>query len=198
MKKFSDYTPFLVLIFLVCVTGISTYKINSKQQSSKEQSSKENAYIEKDNEGISGFVKEKIALPEFSLPNLYDENKPFSKADLIGKYSIINFFASWCTTCRAEHEILMRLKDDRIADIYGVAWRDINQNTKDYLGKSGNPFTKVAGDNKALFTKIIGLNAVPETLIIDPQGNVILRYKGNLEDYVIEDIKKFIAAKKGG
>lgn len=191
MKKFSDYAPFLVLIFLVCVTGISTYKINSKQQASKE-----NASVKKDNEGISGFVKEKISLPEFSLPNLYDENKPFSKEDLIGKYSIINFFASWCTTCRAEHEILMRLKDDGIVDIYGVAWRDINQNTKDYLDKSGNPFTKVAGDNKALFTKIIGLNAVPETLIIDPEGNVILRYQGNLEDYVIADIRKFIASKK--
>ena len=191
MKKFSDYTPFLVLIFLVCVTGISTYKINLKQQAAKE-----NASVKKDNEAITGFVKEKIILPEFSLPNLYDESQPFSNKDLIGKYSLINFFASWCTTCRAEHENLMRLKDFGIVDIYGVAWRDINQNTKNYLTKSGNPFVKVASDNKALFTKIMGLDAVPETLVIDPECNVILRYQGNLEDYVIEDIKAFIASKK--
>ena len=32
---------------------------------------------------------------------------------------------------------------------------NINQNTKNYLTKSGNPFVKVASDNKALFTKIM-------------------------------------------
>lgn len=80
-------------------------------------------------------------------------------------------------------------------NIYGVAWRDISQNTRKYLEKSGNPYVKVASDNKALFTKLVGVKAVPETLIIDPQGKVILRYSGNLQEFMVDDLAKIITKK---
>ena len=191
MKKFNDFIPFLTLIFLLSVIGISTYKISNKQQIQQEEFSKNSA-----ENFDSRFSREKIVLPEFSLPDLFDSSKDFSKKDLVKKYSLVNFFASWCTTCRAEHENLMRLKDSGIIDIYGVAWRDIDDNTKSYLQSNGNPFVKVATDAQGLFTKIIGINAVPETLIIDREGNVILRYSGNLEETSVAEIKEFLAKNK--
>ncbi len=184
MKKF---LPFLTLVFLVSLIAVSTYKLNKKQESEQSFSSSN------DSEILSvHFVKEKIFLPEFSLPDLYEETKDFSKKDLLGKYSIINFFASWCTTCRAEHEILLRLKDEIKIDIYGIAWRDIDENTKNYLKKSGNPFARVAKDSRGLFNKIIAIQAVPETLIIDKEGNVVMRYRGNLQDFSVDEIKDFL------
>lgn len=180
MQKF---LPFLTLLFLVSLIGISTYNLNKKQQVEELQNSDElNVH----------FSKIKISLPEFSLPDLSDEEKSFSKKDLIGKYSVINFFASWCTTCRAEHEILMRLQSEKIIDIYGIAWRDIDENTKNYLKDSGNPFKKVGKDSQGLFTKITGIQAIPETLIIDPKGNVVMRYRGNLQEFSIDEIKEFL------
>ncbi|OFW81083.1 MAG: hypothetical protein A2887_00995 [Alphaproteobacteria bacterium RIFCSPLOWO2_01_FULL_40_26] len=138
------------------------------------------------------FVKTQISLPEFSLPDLFDEEKNFSIKDLEGKYSIVNFFASWCTTCHAEHEILLRLRDEKIADIYGIAWRDISENTKNYLKKNGNPFTKIANDSRGLFTKIADIQAIPETWIIDPKGRVIARYRGNLQEFSTGEIRNFL------
>ena len=183
MKNLISFTPFFVMIFLVAVIGLSTYKISKKQEVEQQNI----------NSSFDGrFVKVKITLPEFSLPDLYDEKGSFTKKDLTGKYSLINIFASWCTTCRAEHEVLMRLKDEDIVDIYGVAWRDINQNTKKYLEALGNPFLKVAGDNQALFTKFIGTSAVPETLLVDEKGNVVWRYSGNLEEYAVDEIRNFL------
>lgn len=184
MKKFSRFLPLFVLIFLVGVIAFATYKI-AKKQDIQLQNISENF--------DSHFIKKKIALPEFSLPDLYDEDGSFSKKDLVGKkYSLINLFASWCTTCRAEHEILMRLKDERIVDVYGVAWHDINQNTKDYLASEGNPFTKVAADNQALFSKFVGTEAVPETLLINEDGEVVWIYRGNLEERAVDQIKSFL------
>lgn len=184
MNNFSRFLPFFTLVFLVGVIAFATYKIGKKQE------------VELQNIGEkfdARFIKEKITLPDFSLPNLYDENDVFSKQDLVGKkYSLINLFASWCTTCRAEHEILMRLKDEDIIDIYGVAWHDINQNTKNYLASLGNPFKKVAADNQALFSKFVGTDAVPETLLVNPDGDVVWRYKGNLEEYAIDEIRQFL------
>ena len=183
MKKLSNFIPFFILVFLLIIISFSAYKISKKNSLTGEISTQNLD---------ERFSKETIILSEFSLPDLFDENKSFSKKDLTKKYSLINFFASWCTTCRAEHEILMRLKDENIIEIYGVAWRDIDENTKKYLDQSGNPFKKVASDSRGLFTKLIGLKAVPETLIVNEEGNVILRYSGNLEESAVEEIREFL------
>lgn len=180
MKKF---LPFLTLVFLVGLIGLSTYNLNKKQEVGQ--------FINSAESGIH-FVKTKIILPEFSLPSLFDETQEFSKKDLVGKYSVINFFASWCSTCRAEHEILLQLQSEGIVDLYGIAWRDIDENTKSYLNKSGNPFKKIATDNRGLFTKITGIAAVPETLIIDPKGSVVMRFRGNLQEFSIDEIRSFL------
>lgn len=187
MKKF---LPFLTLIFLVGLIGFSTYNLNKKEAVEVEESSDSNPQ----DVGIR-FQKTHISLPEFSLPDLYDDSAEFSKKDLIGKFSVINFFASWCTTCRAEHEILLRLKSEKIVDIYGVAWHDIDENTKNYLAKAGNPYTRVAKDARGLFTRITGMEAVPETLIVDAKGNVVRRFRGNLQEFSVGEIREFLQGK---
>lgn len=185
MKKF---LPLLTLIFLVSLIAVATYNLKQKQ---------EIATTEKNSEEFGvHFVKSSLNLPEFYLSDLFDENKDFSKKDLKGKFSVVNFFASWCTTCRAEHEILLRLRDEKIIDIYGIAWRDIDKNTKDYLEKHGNPFNKTAKDSQGLFTKIADIQAIPETWIINPEGNVVMRFRGNLQDFSIDEIKNFLKNSK--
>lgn len=179
MKKF---LPFLILVLLVGTITLSTYKLNKKQEAPQGQFDESRIH----------FVKTKITLPEFSLADLFDENQSFSKKDLIGKYSVINFFASWCTTCRAEHEILMELQKEGIIDLYGIAWRDIDENTKKFLEKNGNPYKKTAKDGMGLFNKITGIEAIPETVIIDKEGNIVRRLQGNLQEFSIDEIKEFL------
>jgi cytochrome c biogenesis protein CcmG/thiol:disulfide interchange protein DsbE len=184
MKKF---LPFLTLIFLISLIGFSTYKLNKKQADGFAIPVSEDG-----SEPSIHFSKVQIELPEFSLPDLFDKNEIFSKKTITGKYSIVNFFASWCTTCRAEHDILLRLRDSKIVDIYGIAWRDIDENTKLFLQNNGNPFAKVAKDSKGIFSKITGIQSVPETLIIDPEGNVVRRFRGNLQEFSINEIAEFL------
>ena len=44
----------------------------------------------------------------------------FAKSDLqLNEISVLNIWASWCTPCRAEHEILMKIKDLDIP-LYGI------------------------------------------------------------------------------
>ena len=139
------------------------------------------------------FVKSEIALPEFSLPNLDPDEENFSNKDLAKKkYSLVNFFASWCTTCRAEHDVLMRIKSLGIVDIYGVAWHDIANNTKLYLEESGNPFTKVALDSKGVLGAAANIRAIPETWIVNQEGKVIRIFRGNLQDFSVDEIRSVV------
>ena len=182
MKKF---IPLVILIILILAIALATYRIN--EQTLTDLDSKDSSIHFNDVE---------IKLAEFELPDLFDEKKKFSNANLQGEYHLVSFFASWCSTCRAQHDVLMRIKNENIIDIYGIAWRDIKENTKSYLEKSGNPYKLVASDSKALFSKIAEINAVPETWIVDKNGVVVMRYRGNLQEFALDEIKNFLEQNK--
>jgi cytochrome c biogenesis protein CcmG/thiol:disulfide interchange protein DsbE len=197
MNKFIPLAILFVAIFLI---AIATRNLSNKQSdnatNSQEISLSKNDEELKDKKEDGGsdinFSEVEIDLPDFSIPDLFDVGKSFSKKDLIGKYTIINVFASWCSTCRIEHEVLIRMQTEAIADLYGIAWRDIDKNTTKYLQQNGNPFSKVGADNKGIFSKIINLEAVPETWLVNPKGKIVLRLKGNLQEFSGDEIKRYI------
>jgi cytochrome c biogenesis protein CcmG/thiol:disulfide interchange protein DsbE len=178
MKKF---LPLIILITIATIISIATYNL-----------SKENSPVKEENNFDEKFTKTKISLPEFSLPNLFDEEKNFSNHNLKGKYSVINFFASWCVSCLDEHQLLLELKEKNIINLYGVAWRDIDDNTKKFLNKHGNPYDLVASDSSALFSNIAKINAVPETLITNSDGDIIMFYRGGLTKSLVNQIENLI------
>lgn len=164
--------------------AVSTYNLNQKKVLKTSENNEEFSVH---------FVKSEFALPDFSLANLTSGEKEFSKKDFVGKkYSLVNFFASWCATCRAEHEILLRLKKSGIVDMYGVAWRDISANTQHYLQQNGNPFHKIALDSKATLGQTAGIYAIPETWLVDEDGIIRFRFRGNLQDFSVAEIQNII------
>jgi cytochrome c biogenesis protein CcmG/thiol:disulfide interchange protein DsbE len=177
--KLKTFFPLLILLAIITITTIATYKISAKKN------------IKNDEFALLNTAE--IHLKEFSLPNLFDENKNFSnKSFTKKKLSIVNVFASWCTTCLAEHDSLFYLKEKSGVDLYGVAWRDFSENTKKYLEKNGNPFTEVALDSKGVFTDLIGVNAVPETFVIDENSRIVARYDGNINELALQELLQFI------
>ena len=80
---------------------------------------------------------------------------------------MINFFASWCAPCLAEHPTFMRLKQKGII-IIGINFRDEESNLNQWLNEHGNPYEYVIRDDGDIAFKL-GLIGVPETYFIDKQ-----------------------------
>ncbi len=118
----------------------------------------------------------------------------FSDADLAdGKVKIVNFWASWCAPCRAEHPNLVALKAGGLA-IYGVNYKDRPEAGLKFLGDLGNPFTAVGADESGRMGIDWGLYGVPESFVIDGAGKVLLRIPGPLTERVIErDLRPALA-----
>ena len=96
-------------------------------------------------------------------------------ADLNGKVSLVNIFASWCVPCRAEHPVLMKLAENKELNIVGINYKDRAENARRFLGVLGNPYTRIGVDPRGRTAIEWGFYGIPETLLVGPDG--IVRHK---------------------
>ena len=124
--------------------------------------------------------------PDFSLPQLHDQEKVLSSNDLKGKVWLLNFWASWCGGCKEEHPVLIHLAQSGEVPIYGMDYKDTRQEALTWLRQWGNPYPVVAVDALGRVGINYGVYGVPETYVIDKAG--VIRYKqiGPLREDILQ------------
>lgn len=110
---------------------------------------------------------------------------------------LVNFWASWCPPCRAEHPTLTQLSQR--LPVYGVDLKDPESAATGFLAEHGDPFHAQASDPRGRMAIDWGVTAPPETFIIDGQGKILYRFAGPLvrEDYTtrfLPELEKALAA----
>jgi len=126
-------------------------------------------------------------LPEFDLVPLYSNEERFNTSTFkSGKAKLINIFASWCIPCRVEHPILMALKERGVL-IYGLNYKDTQNEGRAFLEELGNPFEEIGVDGDGRVGIDLGLSGVPETFIISGDGIVLFQHIGPLTRDVVEE-----------
>jgi len=103
-----------------------------------------------------------------------------------GEVKLVNYWASWCAPCRAEHPNLEALSKEGIP-VYGVNYKDQLDNADDFLKELGDPYEAIGRDEQGRMALDWGLYGVPETYVIDGEGTVILRFAGPITQRVIEN-----------
>lgn len=113
--------------------------------------------------------------PDFRLPLLSDPAKHLSTADLRGKVWLLNVWASWCSSCRQEHEVLLELSRQGSVLVYGMDYKDQTADAQAVLDRFGNPYVETVVDIDGRAGINFGVYGVPETYLIDKSG--VIRYK---------------------
>jgi len=72
-------------------------------------------------------------------------------------------------------------------EVQGIAWNDAPKVLRAWLKKHGNPFNAVWLDEKGDATIALGIKGVPETIIVDGQGNIRYRLTGPITPAVLKD-----------
>lgn len=129
--------------------------------------------------------------PQFDLPAIPGqpgEALPgLATVDIRGKPSLVNFFASWCIPCKAEHPLLLRLKESGVAPIYGINYKDKPEAVLQWLDELGNPYTRIGADRDGRTAIDWGVYGVPETFVVDAQGVIRYRLVGPITSRDLED-----------
>lgn len=137
--------------------------------------------------------------PQFTLPALDDRTTGFATADLAaGGVSVVNVFASWCAPCRVEHPQLMAIADQTNAKVYAISYKDKPEATRQFLDRLGNPFDVIGADLNGRVGIEWGVYGVPETFIINGQGQVVHRHVGAVTEYDLTDTILPLIRKLGG
>ena len=124
--------------------------------------------------------------PEFDLPVLASPGQTMSKESLLGKPYLVNFWGSWCVTCRAEHPVVTQLAKLNKVYIVGLNFRDQTDDAVAWLQRWGDPYDVSLTDFDGRVSIDFGVYAAPETFLVDASGTIVFKHLGQLTWDVIE------------
>jgi cytochrome c biogenesis protein CcmG, thiol:disulfide interchange protein DsbE len=126
-------------------------------------------------------------VPAFALPPVQGRTLGLSDADLKGEVSLVNVFASWCTACRYEHPLFMRLKEGGVVPIHGLNYKDRPEDAAKWLDDLGDPYTRTGADLDGRVGIEWGVYGVPETFVISKDGLIVHKHIGPVSAKDLED-----------
>ena len=130
-----------------------------------------------------GSVLPDLALP--SLPGLMGADgfpvPGITPGLMRGLVCVLNVWASWCPYCRAEHDHLLALTQDRRFTLVGLLFQDKPAAALAYLRRAGNPYAALSPDPDGLVTGPLRQRGVPSTYVVDRDGRVTFHFSGGLD-----------------
>jgi cytochrome c biogenesis protein CcmG/thiol:disulfide interchange protein DsbE len=152
-RSFASFSPLLLFLGLAVLFGIGL-TLNPREIPSP--------LIEK-------------SVPEFRLDPVKGRAAGLASSDLRGEVSLVNVFASWCTACRNEHPLWMRLRSEGSVPLHGLNYKDRPDDAARWLDELGDPYTRTGADLNGRVGIDWGVYGVPETFVVDRHG--VIRHK---------------------
>jgi cytochrome c biogenesis protein CcmG/thiol:disulfide interchange protein DsbE len=108
-------------------------------------------------------------------------------AALRGKPVVLNFWATWCVPCYAEHPVLVAAgrQYEGKAQFVGVVFDDQEDKIAQFLRENGTSYPTLF-DDSGKTAIAFGVYGVPETFFIDANGKIVDKYVGPLDPATIE------------
>jgi thiol-disulfide isomerase/thioredoxin len=144
-------------------------------------------------QSLSNKDQKNLTIPalEFSLPDV--SGKQHSLSEWQGKIRIINFWATWCPPCLEEIPEFINLQNDfkdKNLQFIGIAVED-KQAVEQYLKTIPINYPMLIGGEEGIaLSQQLGniINAVPFTVFVNQQGQIVYRHPGELSREKILEI----------
>lgn len=107
--------------------------------------------------------------PEFNLPLVGADSDSLSTDDLKGKVAVVNFFSSWCASCKIEAPVFERTWQqyrEKGLVVLGINIQDVEEDALDFIARYRITHPVVRDANQEVANQF-GVKGIPETFFID-------------------------------
>ncbi|SBT16210.1 Thiol:disulfide interchange protein DsbE [Marinomonas gallaica] len=129
-------------------------------------------------------------MPEFKLVDMASDSVVSNEAMPDEPY-LLNFWATWCPSCSAEHAYLGELAEQGV-NIVGIDYKDETPAAKQWLVERGNPYSLVLLDEMGKFGVDMGITGAPETFVVSATGEILYRHQGVVNEEVWQTLKEYM------
>ncbi|MGB0439006.1 MAG: TlpA family protein disulfide reductase [Paracoccaceae bacterium] len=113
------------------------------------------------------------------------EGAPLTLETYRGKWTLVNFWATWCAPCRKEMPMLSELQTDLGGDHFEVVTiatgRNVPQGMVKFFDDIGVDNLPLHRDPKQVLARQMAVLGLPITVILDPEGREIARLRGDAD-----------------
>jgi peroxiredoxin len=155
-------------------------KIAEKQFNKFTAALKESPLGKQEAETIATAKKKEVGALAMDFSQNDVNNKVVKLSDFKGKYVLIDFWASWCAPCRAENPNVVKAYNQlkgKNFEIIGVSLDEKKDPWIKAIEHDGLPWVNVS-DLKGWKNEVAikyGVTAVPQNILLDPNGKVIAK-----------------------
>ncbi|HYH62123.1 MAG TPA: TlpA disulfide reductase family protein [Solirubrobacterales bacterium] len=111
-----------------------------------------------------------------------------SIGDFSGQWVLLNIWASWCGPCKDESPDLVDFQDEhggRDFTVLGIQTQDGTEDGLEFVDEFGLNYTSLR-DGSGDYADELGAAGVPETILVDPEGNVAYYRPGPVDAEILE------------
>lgn len=137
------------------------------------------------------------AMPDFRLPTADGRN--LAAEDLRGRVVLYEFWATWCTPCHVQVEILKELypkQKTRGVEFVGVATGEPAEVVREHLAKHASPYPVVI-DTEETVGNALEILGLPTLVVVDGAGRIVWRHTGLSDSSTLERVFADAAAGRG-
>ena len=142
----------------------------------------------------------KAQLPKDNLKSMNGKEVRTDTINNQGKPIIISFFATWCKPCNRELKAINEVYEDWVEET-GVKLiavsideaQNVNK-VKPLVDSNGWPYEVLLDPNRD-FSRALGIQTIPFTLIVDGNGNIAYKHNGytdGAETELIEKVREMV------
>jgi peroxiredoxin len=137
-------------------------------------------------------------LPDIEIKTLDGKSVNIQEYGQNGKITILSFWATWCSPCKRELDAISELYPEWIenynVELIAITTDDARalSKVKPLVAQKGWEF-EILSDSKRQLQQALNFQAIPQTFVIDQQGQIIAQHEGYKpgDEYELEDkIKK--------
>lgn len=122
-------------------------------------------------------------VPDVTLSRLDGEGK-LSLHTYIGKPMVINFWASWCTTCMEEAAVLAKAEKEwrsKGVVFIGINASDVNAAAQEFEDYYGIEYPSIVDRNGELAPRW-GVNGYPQTFFVGRDGRIVSKFVSAIDE----------------